>query len=297
MKLNLLKNSKFIKVNIIILAVLSFLLGIIIDLSRIENLESAILIRFRPKYLRIWDWDSKINVITAIISFFDCVFALYILILLRRKNAPNEPNKEISEIKKLINIFFILMIFGRLNEGLYILFESDFIATLDLFGEFYILLDFIIVGIFTSIIYYMFENLEPVKKSKLIQNISVFLSILLYAGFFFLFIFAYNNELFNSLILLSLSIYILIIIDIGALVKFVFIISYLSIENKNELKKIGIILIILMLCIVFIIGCGFFSIETIYNKLPNRIFRILRGISFLLILIISYDLFIKKKNN
>ncbi|MHA1341411.1 MAG: hypothetical protein ACTSRZ_15930 [Promethearchaeota archaeon] len=289
---DLFKNIKFIKIQIFGLILVSFILGIIFDLTRLENPLSANLIMLRPKYLGEWNWDPWFNVITVILAFIDAIYAFFIIKTLKRIK---QPSYSMSENQKMLYLIFLMMIFGRINEGLYILFTSDYISTLDAFGEIYIILDLISVVILTNIVSDIFIDTDFMKNSKIAQNYSLILSLFLYIGYLFLILFSYDPELYNSAIIVAFITYFTTAVVIIFIVIQVFRVANLTTKYKEDLIKIGVILILFILEILLLISCGLTATEIPKNQVPNRLFRFSRMILFFVILYLFKQIYLKNK--
>ncbi|MHA1820702.1 MAG: hypothetical protein ACTSU2_13010 [Promethearchaeota archaeon] len=280
-------NRKFIFRSIVILLILSVVISLSFDIPRVVG-KSFSIIRLRDKYLGEWDWDPWFNLITFFIGIFTAIF---ILLLFSKYNRLKK-NKEPSLLRDLLSYTLFFTSLSVFNESLYILFDSDFTTLINAAGEFYIILNILTVNILIYISKTIFFS-EKEYKGFMVKNLDIISVTIYFMAYFFMMLFSINETLFQSAIIIAfLFILVQIILAMSIIIKIFQLRSYIS-KYKDALTSIAIILLLMIISILFLIGCGLTSDEIPINQFPNRLFRFIRIIIFLVVGYLYYPAFIK----
>ncbi len=247
----------------------------------------------RLLYIREWVYFQEEIVISMLyhVSFWIAMAAgvvfLYCAVMIKRISKTRETGKEMRD---LLSTSSMMLGIGTLLEGIYLPLRSDFRSVYEVIFQFYITLDTIATVIFIAIVYAIFIVEKFETESKMGKFVIVFYFLLIFVGFLMMILYGINPEGFAIGIVVAIGLVgIQVILTIGLVIK-IFLIKRKIQAHSQALTAITVQLILLSVAGIFLIVCGL-TVTT--NVLINRLFRIFRLLTFLVLGLMYFPAFIK----
>ncbi len=255
------------------------------QLIQTGEIESARLLYFRPHEPEpVLNHLYSISVILAFLSA-----ALLVYMNLQLKNIEKRAVEK-SKLREKLRATTTYLALGKVFEGFYLLLLSDFREAWEVIAQLYILFDSLAIILFIAIAFSIFLVNDLMKN----ENIARFSFIVCMAAYFLAFIimvlYGLSPEAFSIGIFLVIGITILLaLLGVVVVAKIAHIYGRIT-TNKRPLIFIAVQILLLIITIALLIGCGLtISFE---NLLPNRLLRFARMIVFVLVALLYYPAFI-----
>ena len=257
-------------------------------LNEFETLEGI-----RLLYVREWVFFQE-ELLLSILYYISFIVAmitggmfLHNTILIKRISKTRETGKEMRD---LLSTSSFLLGIGCLLEGIYLPLRSDFRSVYEVIFQFYITLDTIATVIFIAIVYAIFIAEEFETESKLGKFVITFYFLLITVGFIMMILYGINPDAFAMGIIIAIGLVGIQVLLTLALVFKIYLVKRRVKTQSQALMAIAMQLILLSLAGIFLIVCGL----TVTTNVPiNRVFRVIRMLTFLVIALMYYPAFIK----